>query len=184
MQQKTCSNCKISKPLTDFYKAKGCKQGRLGRCKVCKEAEVRIRRANNPQKFKDYQNKHNRKRKKERAAWYLENKERLAIEHRNYYNRSKEKTKARELKKSYNITLDQYLKMLLEQDNKCAICKRPEKAIHFQTKEVRRLAVDHCHKTGSVRDLLCSSCNRGIGSFEDNIEFLTKAIEYLTKHES
>jgi lambda family phage minor tail protein L len=44
------------------------------------------------------------------------------------------------------------------------------------------LSVDHCHKTNTLRDLLCHQCNSGLGQFKDNIEILQKAIDYLHKH--
>lgn len=81
-------------------------------------------------------------------------------------------------KSEYGITLEQYNKMALDQNNVCAICGNPETMKH-QNGKIRNLAVDHCHLTGKVRGLLCSAHNRGIGYFGDNIELLKKAIKYL-----
>ena len=44
------------------------------------------------------------------------------------------------------------------------------------------LAVDHCHDSDDVRGLLCLSCNQGIGSFRDDPDIMTKAIEYLNRY--
>jgi hypothetical protein len=74
---------------------------------------------------------------------------------------------------TYGITDQQYREMLVEQNGKCAICKKPPTD--------RRLAVDHCHTTGKVRGLLCMKCNTGLGHFEDNLKFLEEAQEYLRK---
>ena len=43
----------------------------------------------------------------------------------------------------------------------------------------RRLAVDHNHKTGKVRGVLCTSCNNGLGRFDDRPDLLLSAVEYL-----
>lgn len=57
----------------------------------------------------------------------------------------------------------------------CAICgKLPGK-----TNGGRPLAVDHDHKTGRVRGLLCENCNNGLGRFKDNPAFLREAVGYL-----
>lgn len=62
------------------------------------------------------------------------------------------------------------------QEGRCAIC-------NCTTEDNRKdFAVDHCHATGKVRELLCNSCNTGIGNFKDNPDLLNKAIDYLEKH--
>ena len=82
-----------------------------------------------------------------------------------------EKRKNMLLKKDFNITLDDYKKMLSEQKNLCKICNKIDK--------VRNLTVDHCHKTNKIRGLLCSKCNTSLGNFNDSIELLESAITYL-----
>lgn len=63
--------------------------------------------------------------------------------------------------------------MLKEQNGLCLICKKePQK---------KELAVDHCHLTDKVRGLLCTNCNLGLGYFNEDVELLRAAIEYLTK---
>lgn len=46
----------------------------------------------------------------------------------------------------------------------------------------KTLHVDHSHKTGKVRGLLCYNCNNGIGRLKDDVSVLEKAIAYLNKH--
>ena len=77
------------------------------------------------------------------------------------------------LKRTYNVTLEEYEKKLKEQNNCCAICNR------HQSKFKRKLAIDHDHKTGKVRDLLCAGCNVDVSVVEDRLEVLLK---YLNKH--
>ena len=90
--------------------------------------------------------------------------------------------KAAHLKKVYGITIDQYDSMCETQGGVCAVCSQPETANHPQTGMPRNLAVDHCHKKGNVRALLCSKCNTGLGSFNDDPALLQAAIDYLTLH--
>ena len=76
--------------------------------------------------------------------------------------------------RSYGLTIEQFDLMLKSQRNKCAICK---------TKEWGRPSpsIDHCHKTGKVRGLLCNNCNRAIGLLKDNIGTLENAQKYLKR---
>lgn len=85
--------------------------------------------------------------------------------------------KRKNLLKSYGLTLEEYDRILNEQDGLCKICKDPT-AKHWRTD---KLFVDHDHKTGKVRGLLCHDCNYGLGGFKDNISFLKEAIKYLEK---
>lgn len=83
------------------------------------------------------------------------------------------KLRRRQLKYLYGITPEQYDEMLKAQGGVCKICLGPDNG------PWKRLAVDHCHKTGRVRGLLCAKCNKGLGQFEDDPERLKKAITYL-----
>lgn len=87
-----------------------------------------------------------------------------------------EKNKSKRLKEAYGITLKTYKNMSSMQDHKCALCSKDVKD------NKKALAVDHCHATGKVRELLCTKCNIGLGYFNDDIELLKKAIKYLRKH--
>jgi len=87
--------------------------------------------------------------------------------------------KARALRDSFNISLEEYERMLSAQDSVCAICKQPE--THKRNGKLKALAVDHNHKTGEIRGLLCSDCNTGIGKLKDDPEVLRSAIQYLTR---
>lgn len=78
--------------------------------------------------------------------------------------------------KQYGLTLDDYKELQKKQNGKCAIC-----GAEIGNSEGDRLYVDHNHKTGKVRGILCSNCNIGIGKFHDNISLLKRAIEYLEK---
>jgi hypothetical protein len=79
------------------------------------------------------------------------------------------------LLKSYGLTTEDYDKMIEAQGGVCKICKDP-KAKHWRTD---KLFVDHDHKTGRVRGLLCHDCNYALGGFKDRIDLLKEAIKYL-----
>lgn len=83
----------------------------------------------------------------------------------------------------YKLPLDEYKKMLEIQNNLCFICKLPETRKLPKSNEIRSLTIDHNHNTGKVRGLLCHHCNVGIGHFDDNIDLLQSAIDYLKKHQ-
>jgi len=76
----------------------------------------------------------------------------------------------------YNLTKKEYDKIYFEQVGKCAICGTPESELN------KSLCVDHDHKTGKVRGLLCSLCNKGLGSFKDNQSNIENALYYLISH--
>lgn len=95
-------------------------------------------------------------------------------EMKEYHHRSK-------LRRSFGIMPEDYDRMMEDQDGRCAICDGKQD-INKKTGEPRRLGVDHCHATHKIRGLLCVSCNRGLGYFDDKIERLKSAIAYLEKH--
>jgi len=70
---------------------------------------------------------------------------------------------------TYGLTLKDYDNMVETQNNKCAICDT----------NTKMLVVNHCHKNGKVRGLLCSKCNKGLGMLGDTEESLSKAYSYL-----
>lgn len=73
------------------------------------------------------------------------------------------------LKNTYGLSSEEFAAITECQDGKCQICKKVTKPLH----------VDHDHKTGAFRGLLCGFCNRGLGSFRDDPALLIRAAEYL-----
>lgn len=117
-------------------------------------------------KLQRYCKRHPDKIKETQKKYRETNKEYMSIRQRKY-----------QLRDKYGITEEDYDKMFIEQNGKCAICETSD-----QTGKWQRFGVDHCHKTGKVRQLLCNECNRGIGLLKDNAELLRKAADYLDKH--
>ena len=79
------------------------------------------------------------------------------------------------------ISRQRYDRFFREQGGVCAICKQPETRRHKVTRTLCRLCIDHDHKTGVVRGLLCHRCNVAVGMFRDSPENLQSTIEYLQK---
>lgn len=107
-----------------------------------------------------------------------------------YYNDNKEKVLGRlakdwliyrdkYLKKTYGIDLETYTIMYDAQNGKCKICFT-EKQLYGKNQD--QLVVDHCHKSGKVRGLLCQQCNKALGLFYDNPDLLSKAKNYLEEN--
>jgi Recombination endonuclease VII len=76
--------------------------------------------------------------------------------------------------RTYGLTTEDYEEIYEYQGGRCYICQ-------YATGRTRRLSVDHCHKTGLIRGLLCAPCNKMLGRFRDNPEAGTRIIEYLDR---
>ncbi len=101
--------------------------------------------------------------------------------YRKEYNASfPDKIKHNSLMYKFGIGLPEYIQMAVDRGNKCDICGQPEK--QERAGKVKALAVDHDHKSGAIRGLLCSDCNTALGKFQDSKDLLTSAIAYLTKY--
>mgnify|MGYP001560667326 CR=1 FL=1 len=73
---------------------------------------------------------------------------------------------------TFGITEKDYEVMYKKQNGVCSICKGP-------SLNGKRLRIDHDHKTGRIRGLLCNGCNLGLGNFKDSLDNLRNAFEYL-----
>lgn len=129
---RTCAQCGIYKPLSQFHKHKICLYGVEATCKKCR----------------------------------LEKR-------REYSRRYPERIRAADLKAKYGITVADYEAMRARQGGKCAICGTSE----------GKLVVDHNHKTGIVRELLCHLCNAMIGCAREDIAILVSAVAYLQREQ-
>ncbi len=160
VKERFCYGCNTLKPIKEFGKDKHQKDGYTFRCKVCRNKYSYKWNNDNPEKVKEANLKNREKRKQ-------------------FYSSEEGKKSSRKswLKKTYNISLEEYELKLQQQNSCCAICNEPDSKDRWKC-----LAVDHDHKTGVIRDLLCYKCNAGLGLFNDNKELLIKTIKYLEKH--
>lgn len=83
-------------------------------------------------------------------------------------------------RRTYGVGVDWVKEQLEAQDWKCSICK----TFGFKMREdhVSGMNLDHCHKTGKARALLCHNCNRGLGLMQDDPEILREAANYVERH--
>ena len=123
-----------------------------GLCKLCWHKQYVAERRNelNEKKRKRYAEIPETKQKMKESAW------------------------KHQIKRLYGLSYEEYKLIHIQQEGKCALCKKSE--MH------RHLAVDHDHETGKVRGLLCQPCNSMLGYFE-NIEWKNEAIAYLIRHQ-
>lgn len=150
---KACKLCLQEKPLEDFGRRKTGKDGRKAICKEC------VKSSTSPEDIA--------KRKEAANRWRKENGDKARARGRRWHHRHP--------KAKLGLTTEEYEDLLDYQEGKCAICSR-------LPGEDRRLALDHDHRNGMLRGLLCSNCNRGLGVFNDNPALLLKAIMYLAHH--
>lgn len=181
---KTCNKCKAIKNVSEFCKEKKTKDGLHSRCKTCsREYKNAWRKKNWDEiKLKDkiYRESLNKEEMVEyQKNWYLDNKVHCLEKSKMNYEQNKRAKRNSTLKVKYGITIEEYESMLNSQNNKCAICHNVNFHINSSTNKTTNLAVDHCHKTGRVRGLLCMICNRVIGMFNDDVLRLENAIKYL-----
>lgn len=161
MSKKYCSGCDKDLDFSKFGKDKYRHDGRTSKCKKCRNTYNRRYCKDNP----DMKKKHNDLRKEWRKEYYAKPKNKMKL--RNSH-----------LMSQFNLTHDDYEQMLKSQEGVCAICKR-----HRVATNKEYMAIDHCHDTGDIRGILCNWCNRGLGVFEDNVEFLENAIKYLRENQ-
>ncbi len=112
--------------------------------------------------------------KANKRAWFAKNKQHCIDKTKQWRKDNPEKFLNARLKNYYGISLDDYKKMAAKQNDCCAICGEKERRVRRS-----RMAIDHCHKTGVVRGLLCNNCNIGIGNLKDDPIILMKAVSYL-----
>ena len=149
-RKKVCAICDSEFEIKSPYTKKYC-------CYDCK-------------KIADKQNDKNSRIRRRKS--YLKNK-RIEI------NRSKEWQKANrkacrkyQMKSKYGLSLEEYDEMSNNQNHVCYLCNNPNL-------DGKRLCVDHNHKTGKTRKLLCATCNWLVGIIETHDEILKKAAKYI-----
>jgi hypothetical protein len=162
---KRCSKCGESKPLDEFHRATGTRDGHRPECRDCFRAIARERYRRDPKAAIERVRK-----------WQRDNADRYNANQRARNARPEVKRRQRDAyyRRTYGISADEADAMLESQGGGCAICgARPER--------LASLHLDHDHEGGHVRGFLCLSCNQGLGQFRDDPELLLAAAKYLRR---
>lgn len=177
---KPCKKCGEEKSLQEFYRSRETNDGFTNHCRSClaeQEQTAEIRKS-----IKDPNKAYcpSCKQKKSKSDFHKNSSRRNGVD---IYCRdcSKKKAPDRYFKHTYGITKEEYAAMLKSQKGVCHLCKKPETMIHLG--KTARLCVDHCHKTGKIRGLLCNACNHAIGRLEYLLDddLLEPALQYIRK---
>ena len=151
-----CPKCLENKHIDCFYTT-----GNHRRCKTCVNIDNKEYRDNNPEKVRNLY-----------KYWRNNNKEKFKDYHKRWRLANSDKVHSYRLKSKYGISKMDYNNLITIQDNKCAICEE----IFISTPHI-----DHCHKTGKIRGLLCGTCNRSLGLLKDNSRVVENMLKYLDK---
>ena len=154
MKSKFCSKCKTLKSFSSFHKDKSAKDGYFYWCKLCKSKLSKIRYSNPEVKKQCAENS---------KRWAEKNPEKYEAQQRKSH-----------LMRHYGLSVEDYNELFEQQQGCCAICGKHQSKIKY------RLDVEHNHKTGKVRSLTCTTCNKLINVYEKEFYGLKDKIkDYL-----
>lgn len=171
---KCCTKCKLTKPVQQFGTHRKRADGLQAHCKECTYAAQREWLTRHPEKREAYNAKiaeRERKRYAESPA-YREYVKASVKAWRAVNGHKVKKSQRAQWLKTYGLTPESFDAKRQAQNNRCGCCDR----------EMTKPVIDHDHTTGNVRDLLCYSCNVGIGLLGDTLAGLRQAAVYLERH--
>ena len=182
VKYKTCASCKSEKMHGEFYRHSASPDGVQSYCKVCAISKNKQWLAANLDKSKaankEWEANNREKRTLQRRIRDEKNREILNRKAKAWRDRNKEKIyKSYDIKKRYSLTSTEYDAIYKSQNGCCAICGC------IASTYIRGLCVDHNHKTGKVRGLLCAPCKAGLGMIKENIATAIAMVEYIKKHQ-
>jgi Recombination endonuclease VII len=158
---KNCRICGVWKPLDEFHRATGMRDGHRNECKPCFRGLAKARYDSAAAVARATQ-------------WRKDNPERFQKWQAEYRARPERKRKMRDLyyRRTFGISADEFDALLAGQSGGCAICGSvPEREASFH--------LDHDHLSGAIRGILCLSCNQALGHFRDDPTVLQRAADYV-----
>jgi len=160
---KRCRKCGGDKPLSEFYRQKGRRDGYRNDCKACFSA-----------RSKQWYLRNREHAIAQVQAWQRANPERVKATRKAARSRRRPIDRDARLRRVFGLSSEQYEAMLAEQGGGCALCRRtppPGRSLH----------VDHHHESGVVRGLLCFSCNAAMGQLREDKLLIADSIVYLAR---
>lgn len=187
MLEKTCKiHGKLNQDDISVEKNPKLKSGISLKCRICKVDRDRIwkdlHRDQHIQSSTRWKNEHREKYREWQREDRKNNPDKYRSYQDNYKNKHGDRKTTLEIIRIRGISFESYAQLIVDQKNLCAICEKPETRKSRTGESVTRLCMDHDHKTGKVRSLLCHDCNTALGKFKDDISLIKKAIAYLVKH--
>ena len=173
LTERTCRFCGfVGSPDLFFYNGVGKRMWLFGTCKKCKAEKKKIYGALLHVLKRKRLQRQSETSKKYHAAY-----QRKRVRFRRGTEEGRRQLADTRLRSLYGISLTEYERLVAAQGGKCAICRcDPSKVVN-----IKKLVVDHCHKTNTTRGLICARCNRGLGVFRDSPKALRQAANYLEK---
>jgi hypothetical protein len=156
---KKCFRCKGPGP---FYSDKSKKDGLSSTCQQCKKDNT-----------KSWYNNYI---KSGLLPHYVEDKDKIKTRGKLYRKLYATKLRDKSYQSKYGITLSEFELMCASQNHCCAICGGQ---MVIGGKHANTACVDHCHATNKIRGILCSLCNKALGSLHDNINSARRLVSYL-----
>ena len=129
-------------------------------------------------KKKQYYRTHLKERREANLDYSRKHVEEKRVYYKKYNQTHRRQIASRYFKRQYGITIERRDQMFIEQDGKCESCSRPIVLIGHKPNSA---VIDHDHKTGEVRGLLCSHCNTAFGFFEEDPKLISGLLTYANK---
>jgi hypothetical protein len=155
---KRCTKCGEIKEETEFYAAKGTKDGLRGDCKACHIARGKAWYAANREQAIACVMRWQQENPDRLREYRLQNRDNRVLQMRKLY-----------LRRTFGMTVEEYSAMLSAQRGSCAICGDPPE-------DGKSMHIDHDEY--GVRGILCVRCNHGLGQFKDDPELLHVAADH------
>ncbi len=180
---KRCARCDTHQELSAFPGDKARKDGLHPYCRVCVRSASRAYYQANKDKVtartSAWHQENPEVGRESSRRWRLANIDMVRERKRQEWARNADQLspalRDNAYRKKYGISLAERDALAAAQGHTCALCGAPEST------NGKRLAVDHDHATGTIRGLLCSPCNTGLGHFRDRPELLQAALSYLAR---